>query len=559
MTTLLTRALTPMPILAAFAVAVLILLALPISLPIGPNYWDLYTYVDTAYRMQWGQLPNVDFFVPVGPLGYILYVGVIRIFPEAHTLLAVHYCMLVVTLPLMLLIVRDVAKRSAFEALALVIPFVLFAGVPINGIELYPSPGFDAYGNYNRHTAQLLYVLAAATLLVENRKLASALIIVTLAALFTTKITGFVVGLPIAIHAFMLGRTDLRSVVITTIAILIAMLAVEISTQQLGHYLRDIATLISLNSGGMLPRLLTVLSVKLDVIAPAVALIAVLLWQQRLLLAGYMVKAAKGRSWPAVQRLLDSDPAILSLLLLAGFLFETQNTGSHEFILLWPALLRLFQKIQIPLRAQSVPVLILIAAVALPTPTAVLHRAARAIISIPKYQAINVPEIGPVGRVSAKPDVIAHAKVLLAYYPTVKAQLQTVAKNNALPSYILFSELDFQINWLISSHEAAKALLAYEAQNNIRFPQVITLDFVDPLPAMLGRVPLRFQSVGYDPERTPPGTYSLALREISKADAILLPLCPVITSRNAIAEAYAPALEGRKRIALTPCFDMLLK
>lgn len=38
-------------------------------------YWDLYIYFDTANRIFNEQVPNVDFFTPVGPLGYWLFAG----------------------------------------------------------------------------------------------------------------------------------------------------------------------------------------------------------------------------------------------------------------------------------------------------------------------------------------------------------------------------------------------------------------------------------------------------------------------------------------------------
>ena len=62
------------PAILALAVAIAaILLSLPLRVPIGAMYWDLVVYFDAANRIFTGQVPTVDFFAPVGPLGYYLF------------------------------------------------------------------------------------------------------------------------------------------------------------------------------------------------------------------------------------------------------------------------------------------------------------------------------------------------------------------------------------------------------------------------------------------------------------------------------------------------------
>jgi hypothetical protein len=234
----------PLAPLVLLSGIVVLLLSLPLRLPLGPNYWDLYTYVDTAYRVSVGQLPHVDFFVPVGSLGYGLYILVYKAFPAAHTLLAVQYCILLVALPIMAVIVLDVSKRSRTEALALSIPFVFFALMPINGIEFYPSPGFDGFGNYNRHVALMLYVLAAAVLFVEHRGKTSAIAFIILLSLFLIKITGFIVGLVFVIHGAMAGRLAWRASALSLALSAIVLGLVEWHNGLISAYITDILELI---------------------------------------------------------------------------------------------------------------------------------------------------------------------------------------------------------------------------------------------------------------------------------------------------------------------------
>jgi hypothetical protein len=544
-----TSPLLALALAAAFAVA---LLATPLRLPLGPNYWDLYTYVDTAYRMSWGQIPHVDFFVPVGTLGYALYIGVTQVFPEAHTLLAVHYAILLVALPLMGLVAFEAGRRSRIEAIALTLPFILFGLIPINGQELYPSPGFDGYGNYNRHAALLLYVLVAAVLYVESRWLAAFVAVVLVGLLFMTKVTGLLVGLGIVIHAALAGKLSSRGAAMGAAVVAVALAAVQVRYGVVIAYVEDILQIVRVNTGALLPRVLTVLSTKFDVVAAASLLALGVLWRSR----DDILKAVRDRS---LARLADHDAVWIASLLLAGAIYETQNTGSHEFIVLWPILLRLFRRIELPYGRSEALTLLLIAATALPTPIAILHKAMRAVASAARYEPVQAPLMGPVGRVSAKPEIMLQSRAMLAHYPTARASYELFAKRNVLPSYILFSEIDFQVSWIVSAEEAARAVLDYEQANGKFFKRIATMDFVDPLPVMLQREPLKEMSIGNDPERTLMKLNDRARAEIASADAILLPKCPVTQSRIAIANTYAPSLAGRRLVELTPCFQMLVK
>ncbi|MFM9975827.1 MAG: hypothetical protein ACKVON_14790 [Beijerinckiaceae bacterium] len=557
---ILTRlALSPLIWLAGFAILVVVLLSVQLWLPLGANYWDLFTYVDTAYRLHIGQLPHVDFFVPVGPVGYYLYYAVTMLFPNAHTLLAVQYSILIVALPVMAIIAAQASGHSRAEALALVIPFIVFGALPINGIELYPSPGFDGFGNYNRHSALMLYVLAATLLFVSNKTLASVLTVIILVILLLTKVTGFVVGLGLLIHGLVAGRISLRATCATLVIAMLILGGLDWNTGLVRNYTADVIQLVRMNTSFLLPRILTVLSLKFNVILPAVLLIAFVAWREQESLIRSLREIAGGRGLTAFRCLADHDAIWFTSLLLAGLAFETQNTGSHEFILIWPVLLRMLRRYPPPWSIEAAPVLVLIAATALPTPISIAHRAARTIFSMPKYEKLDASLMGPIGRVTAKPEIMRQSRAMLAHYADSLASYERIAKRGVLPSYILFSELDFQAGWLVSAQKAAEAVLAYEAANQVRFERIVTLDFVDPLPAMLGRTPLKDLSIGNDPDRTLIELDARAIAEVNSADAILIPLCPLTTARTAILAAYEKHLHNRRSVSLSPCFKMLLR
>ncbi|MCA0421584.1 MAG: hypothetical protein LCH80_23090, partial [Proteobacteria bacterium] len=143
----------PLAMLGTAVLACALLLTLPLTLPLGPMYWDLVLYLDAANRIGDGQVPLIDFIAPVGPLGYWLFTGFDAAFPRAHPLLLAQWCLFAVTAPAMAVIVHKVDKRSRATAMALLLPYLAFQILPIN-VEHYSFfPGTDGFGIYNRHVS----------------------------------------------------------------------------------------------------------------------------------------------------------------------------------------------------------------------------------------------------------------------------------------------------------------------------------------------------------------------------------------------------------------------
>jgi hypothetical protein len=250
--------------------------------------------------------------------------------------------------------------------------------------------------------------------------------------------------------------------------------------------------------------------------------------------------------------------------LAAGFaaltFFETQNTGSLEFIGLWPILLSLlrdwWQRRDDPMRPL---VLVLALAVSLPTAVIYIERSMRALLGAPSYAALDLPELGPLGRVSVKPDIKARAAAMLDHYATHQATYDDLVRRDLPPSYILYSEIDYQATWLLEVQQAVRAIRSWEAANRRKLNGFFTLDFVDPMNRLLDRTPPRAVPVGADPGRSTPELDSDTLAELARTDAILAPKCPPTTARAMLREHFGKALEGRERIALAPCWDMYLR
>lgn len=538
--------------IAAFLALAAAALSLPLRLPLGPNAWDTVVYLDALQRIRSGQAPGLDFFAPVGPLGYYLVACLDRLFPQAQPMLLANWALLPVLLPLAAVVTGDLAQRRPGQALALLLPFLLFAALPINLHSLYPSPGLDGYGHYNRHICLLLYLLIASLLFVERRGLRVGLVFVLMLSLFLVKITGALVGTLLVGYALLVGRMRFIDVAMAAGLTLLSLGGIELATGLVSAYLSDIFELVALNTGDMLPRFLTVASVKFNVIAPLLVLLATLAlagWRD-----GLPSTRAGWRAWA------DSPLCWLAIAFAALAFFETQNSGSLEFIGLWPILLLLLRQWWLrqgdPLRPV---VLLLLMASVLPSLVIYLERAGRALIAAPTYATLDLPELGPLGRFSVKPEIATRAAYMLDHYAAHQATYRELVAADLGPSHILASEIDYQATWLLEIRQAVRAIGRWEAEHRRRLNAVFTLDFVDPMNYLLGRRPPREVPIGPDPSRTTPALTRQTLAELGGTDAILVPKCPPTPEREALHRHFAPALAGREPVALAPCWDMYLR
>lgn len=537
--------------IAAFALAAATALSLPLRLPLGPNAWDTTVYLDAIQRIRMGQVPSLDFFAPVGPLGYYGAALLDALFPRAQPMLLANWALLPVLLPLVALLCAHVATPSRPMALALLLPFLLFASLPVNLHSLYPMPGFDGYGHYNRHVALLLYLLIATLLFVQERRLTTGLVAALMLVLFLVKITGAVTGTLMVGYAVLAGRLRLRDAATAAGLVLAALGVLDLATGLVRAYIADILALLALNTGALLPRFLTVVSVKFNVVGPCLLLLGALLlaaWREGLAL-----------SLEGLRKLLASHLGWLAAALVALTFFETQNTGSLEYIGLWPILLLILLDWRGRQDALRPAVLVLALAVALPSAVIFVERSVRAMLGAAGHVALDAPELGPLGRVSLKADMATRAAGMLEHYATQQASYRELARRDLPPSYILYSEIDYQATWLLEVRQGVNAISVWEAANGRKLNGFLTLDFVDPFNHLLDRLPPRHVPIGIDPGRSTPALAPETLAELARTDAILAPKCPPTTARDAISAHFDEALRSRKRVALSPCWDMYLR
>lgn len=545
---------SPLIVLACAVLTCIGLLMQPLTLPLGPMYWDLVVYLDAANRIADGQQPLIDFFAPVGPLGYWLFAWLDGLFPQGQPLLIAQWSTLLVTAPPMALILRDLDARSRATAFALLGPYLVFQLLPVN-VEHYSFfPGFDGFGIYNRQVSITLYVFVAALIFLRDRRLLVAVLVWTMLALLLIKVTGFLAGGLIGAFALLAGRIDGRQTAIAAALACLPLLALELSGGMVSAYVESIVDLVSMNAGGILPRFLQAGSLHLDIVGAALLLILTLVVLGGAQLGEAVAGLARRRNLGSLHVLLDREPFWLAVVLFAGLSFETQNTGGQAFIFIWPVLLAILADWLGRGRRGSVLVLALVAATAIPPLETVLQRAARTALAQTGYLGLPHSALGKLGQVSQHREVIARAQAMQEIYASDRPTFEAIAARKILPSQSLYAELDFQAGWLLAVDAGIAAIRAHEAKTGTRFETIVSLNFANPFPYLMSRSAARHITVGADPFRAVPDLDAETMAAIADADLILYPRCPVTVANQALRERYLPAMVGRREIDLGPCW-----
>lgn len=549
--------------LLAFSLGVLaLLLSITIPQPIGPMFWDHYLYLDAANRIRDGQVPSVDFFTPVGALGYYLFTGLQGIFPNGQPLLLASWCLLLVTGPAIALIVFDIQKRSTLLAYAILLPFLAFSVLPFNTGDFYPYPGSDGFGIYNRQVCQLLYVLAAAVVHVRDRGILVLVVAAAMAALFFVKITGVVAGTVLCLMAFAASRIALKSAVAAALLFFAVLGMVEFSVGAVSAYIDDILALLAVNDGSLLPRLLQAASLNAGLLIPAGLLTLVLFVTHLPPFARSLRQLGGQPSASALGQVFDQPFFWLAAFVLAGILFESQNTGSQAFIFLLPLLLKIVadEVTGGAPRRRAITVAILALAAALPPATAVLQKSARAWIGAVNNVPLESRNLKTMGAVNLRPILALRAERLREVYAAHRPTFDAFADADELPSFLLYSDFDFQAGWLKNVDDAIDAIRAYEAANGVRFETILNIDFTNPFPWLMDRRAPHHVAIGADPFRAVPPPDENVRTAIRAVDVALVPTCPVTNVNRMLLSLYLPSLEpGHSRVQLTKCYDAFIR
>lgn len=548
-------------IFAASIAGMAFVLTQQFAVPIGPMYWDTNIYFDAIHRINLGQLPSVDFNTPVGPLNYWLATLLHNYFPNGHPVLIIHWSQLLITAPMMLIVCWMVSRRSLRLALGLLLPFLVFAAFPFGTVDFFPFPGVDGFGHYNRHGAILLYVTTASVFFIRNPFVQALLLALCGIALILGKITAFAAALIIVGFGFLSGLVGFFALVASLVLFAGALVGLEFQTGIISSYLQSIWDLAQSNQSVLLPKFLTVFSQRMDVVFACGLLILALFFTD--------IFGARNRAeptpvfkpyWHKFTDLVSHDYFALGFVLLAGIFYETQNTGSQAFIMLWPVILMILFFRASPERLPNLFIIVLAMATVLPTFTKLTHKGLRTIAVAPTYDSLEHKNLGILGNVSAKDIFLERIEPMKEFYTKGKWQLGNLSENEVLPSSIIFSEPDFQILWYHLMDEAIDSIYQYEAENNVKFETIFTIDFTNPFPFLMNRnAPLHVQ-IGADSGRTLGEMSEKVSNSVQNADIILRPTCPILFTVDEIYQIYKDAIDiNHKRIRLNDCYDAFIK
>jgi hypothetical protein len=335
---------------------------------------------------------------------------------------------------------------------------------------------------------------------------------------------------------------------------------VELSSGLVSAYISDIALLVSMNSGSLLSRFREQIATNFDVMTSSAALIVVLatieirdrFWNK----PAFRQASLIGR----VAFVFNLPVAWFAAALLASLFFETQNTGSQGFIAIWPALLMIILKAQ-KLLARPVllvSVLVLTAAIAIPTTTNTFQRAARTYIGGLNNPVLVHNNLKTLGQINARPEFFKRAADMRAFYPAHRETYEDLVAIGEYPSPTFYAEPAIQLLFLQDADQAIDAIMAMEAEKGIRFETILSATFVNPFPWLMNREAPRAVSIGADPFRTVPTPSDQTLAAIAATDLVLVPTCPVTINNAKLLTLYQPALTQHTRVQLTPCYDALM-
>ncbi|KPB02826.1 hypothetical protein SU32_00645 [Ahrensia marina] len=518
----------------------ILVFSLPVKIPIGAFYWDSYLYLDAQNRIATGQLPNVDFFPPVGALGYYLFYWLRLVLPESQPMLAASWALIFVTVPLMAVVTWDSLKTNAVTTLLVVLGFAFFTIVPFNTTEYYSYPGYDGFAIYNRQGSQLIYVVAAALLFMRQTWLQGVVIGLAMTALFSIKITAFLAAGLFCAYALLCGKISIRSTIIAIIISAIILAITELTTGIISAYLRDIFELVTSNEGGLIGRLLQGGARTFGVCAPAA-------------LAGLLLLFAA--KW---QRL--DHPAIwIFVALAAGVFFESQNTGGQELIFVIPVIVyAMFIVLKSTIAPPMVGVLLLLgAAAALPPIVQTTQHAARATVTALKQAPLEHENLKSMGDVLVRDFLVERETEIRQHWQNYPEAMMHYVELGQLPEFVLFQDFAFQAAWARNADMAVTALLKKEAEG-LEYKTIMNMDFTNPFAYLLDKEAPKHVAIGADPTRIVTKLREGEAEALADTDIILVPQCPYTSNIRMLSDIYGPALVDHKEVALSQCHTALI-
>lgn len=531
------------------------------SLPIGMHFWDQIILVNAAYRMDLGLVPNADFVSPLGALP-IFWFWLASHWPShPNPLLGGQVLSTLAIFPAFLVAVWG---RRAPTIAWLFIPFVIFGFLPFNSHWLGPTAadgGVMDAGVYNREGAIALYAFVA-LMFYARQRWRSGVFAFMLLVLFFTKISfAFAALLLFVIWASPSLHRRIEFAI--TIGIVLGALAIlELSLHVVLSYLHDTVESFGAGPTDAYARAAFYVKRHFEVSFGIVFLSATLLLS---LFRRSVRRVQRGSAIRSLAGFVHSNHSVvLVLCLLAGSIpLESQNTGTWDFIYLWPAMGSLIVS---PLRGRPrdfarVGMVIVFAPIFLQTLYRTLWVLAAMTSGVPTTVLFPADFQTHIPTSRRSQDLMGRG---LIDFDLMHAARSIYAENSAhgIPIEVVSSDdPPWHVAYLVSLQGTDVALRRILEARKAEQRRIVVLDAVDPFEKYFHLEPFRNLPYFTDPSRYLGGEALRSLRiDAVAADIVIVPQCPVTLARYLIAQAVAPrAFEGRNVVPLNECWTAYVK
>ncbi len=306
-------------ILLLSAVAVGLAAATIKVIPFGRAFWDFLFILDGAYRIGLGQVPHLDFMMPIGSLTlYAVYIAE-RLFPAGQPFVGLHALMWLLMLPpLAVLAPRFETGARFYAAMALLALMVL---VPFT-VDKTNLSEISYFASYNRFVVGILFLLGLWYVLPKSRWDAP-LLAYLIGLLLFLKVTAAGVAIGILIAACILRRAKGRQAALALAVLAVVCTLIEAATGILSAYWRDVLTMVRINQG---QGLYALGFAAFRNWAPLMVGTGIVILTLQTLRQGRMARAlTSGSLWGWLQA--QAFTVDMVLLLGAALAAESQNTG----------------------------------------------------------------------------------------------------------------------------------------------------------------------------------------------------------------------------------------
>ncbi len=214
-------------------------------IPFGRAFWDFLFILDGAYRIGVGQVPHLDFMMPIGSLTLYLAYGAERLFPGGQPFVGMHALMWLLLLPPLAALAPRFGSGLRFCAAAALLALMVLVPFTVDRTNLSE---ISYFASYNRFTVGLFFLVGLWYVLPKSRGDAPVLGYLV-GLLLLLKVTAAAAAVGVLVAACVLRRAHWRQVGLGLAGLAVACVAVDAATGFFSAYGRDILFMVRVNRG----------------------------------------------------------------------------------------------------------------------------------------------------------------------------------------------------------------------------------------------------------------------------------------------------------------------